>query len=468
MSDELAFASAVEQAHLVRAGKVSPTELVELYLDRIERLNPAINAYVTVAADFARDAARAAEKVPTGADVPPFHGVPISIKDLNATAGIRTTYGCAAWADRVPEADDEVVARIRRAGFIILGKTVTPELGPVNVSEPPGYPPGRNPWNVDRSCGGSSGGAAAALAAGLCPTSQGSDGGGSIRNPSAWCGVFGLKPSRGRISDAPREQQFFSVQGPITRGVVDAAALLDVMAGPAPGDAFWAPPPMRPFAETVHEPPPALRVGLATVPANGEPALPANVAAARELGALLASLGHKVEEVELPHTDDELLPAMAMMFCASYAARDAAGELPPLDTISRWMVGMIEIGRTVTASTYVTAQTKMLDAMRTVVEGFAQWDVLVTPTVALQPPPVGEFADIDFSNMGELHALTPFTGLWNMTGQPAVSIPWSLDGDGLPLGVQIVGPPAGETLLLQLSAQVEAAHPWADWRPPVS
>jgi amidase len=296
--------------------------------------------------------------------------------------------------------------------------------------------------------------------------SQGSDGGGSIRNPSAWCGVFGLKPSRGRISDAPREQQFFSVQGPITRTVLDAAALLDVMAGPAPGDAFWAPPPVRPFAEEVGVNPGPLRVALATVPAAGEPALPANVAAAREMAELLASLGHHVEEVELPETGDDLLPSMAMMFCASYAAREA--ELPPLDTISQWMVSMIEIGRTVPASAYVSAQTKILDTMRTVVGAFSQWDVLVTPTVAQQPPPVGQFADIDFSNMGQLHALTPFTGLWNTTGQPAVSIPWALDGDGLPLGVQIVGPPAGEALLLQLSSQVEAAHPWADWRPPIS
>ena len=445
MSEDLAFASAVDQAALVRAGDVSPSELVAMYLERIDRLNPAINAYVTVADDYAIETAQAADKAVGTDGLPPFHGVPVSIKDLNATAGIRTTYGCEAWADRVPDFDDEVVARIRRAGFIILGKTVTPELGPVNVSEPPGYPPGRNPWNPERSCGGSSGGAAAALISGLCPVSQGSDGGGSIRNPSAWCGVFGLKPSRGRISDAPREQQFFSVQGPITRSVIDAAALLDVMSGPALGDAFWAPPPARPFVDEVGADPGPLRVGLATVPASGEPALPANVTAARELAELLASLGHHVEEAELPATADDLLPAMAMMFCASYAARES--ELPPLDTISRWMVSMIEMGRTINASTYIDAQTKMLNAMRTVVQAFSQWDVLVTPTVAQQPPLVGEYADIDFANMGQLHALTPFTGLWNSTGQPAVSIPWALDPDGLPLGVQIVGPPAGEALL---------------------
>ena len=236
----------MELAALVKAGQVSPLELVELFLARISAINSSINAYVTVAGEQARDTAAAATKRLSGVgrdELPPFHGVPISIKDLNDTAGIRTTHGLSAWSSRVPEKDDEAVARLQRAGFIFLGKTITPELGPINVSEPPGYPPGRNPWEPTRSCGGSSGGAAAALAAGLCPVSHGSDGGGSIRTPSSWCGVFGLKPSRGRISDAPQTQQWFGVQGPITRSVADAAALLDVMAGPSAGDIFWAPPP---------------------------------------------------------------------------------------------------------------------------------------------------------------------------------------------------------------------------------
>jgi amidase len=201
---DLAFTSALEQAAMLRNGEISSRDLTEIYLDRIEALNPTISAYVTVAADAAREsAARADEVRASDDDVPPFLGVPISIKDLSDTAGIRSTHGTAEWHDRIPEHDDEVVARCRAAGFVFLGKTIVPEFGPLNISEPPAYPPGRNPWNPELSCGGSSGGAAAALAAGLCAISHGSDGGGSIRNPSAWCGVVGLKPQRGRVSAAP-------------------------------------------------------------------------------------------------------------------------------------------------------------------------------------------------------------------------------------------------------------------------
>ncbi|HSC27476.1 MAG TPA: amidase, partial [Vicinamibacterales bacterium] len=231
MDNELAFTSALEQRDLVRRREVSPSELVELYLERIEQLNPQLDAFLTVATDHARAAARAAEKEfaasRDNADLPPFLGVPISIKDLNDTAGIRTTHATAAWRDRVPDEDDEVVARIRRAGFIILGKTNTPEFGSRAVTQSPAYPSGRNPWDVSRTCGGSSGGAGAAVAAGLGAVAQGSDGGGSIRIPSGWNGVFGIKPSRGRVSSAPGPQSWNATNGPIARTVADAAALLD-------------------------------------------------------------------------------------------------------------------------------------------------------------------------------------------------------------------------------------------------
>jgi amidase len=464
---DLPFASALEQARLVREREVSPVELADMYLERIERLNDRLGTYLTVSADYARRAARAAEATAGQPGNPPFHGVPISIKDLNATAGIRTTWGTRAWADKVPDYDDEVVARVKADGFVILGKTVTPEFGPLNVSEPPGFPPGRNPWNPDFACGGSSGGAASGVAAGLCPVSQGSDGGGSIRNPSSWCGVFGIKPSRGRISDKPKAQQFFSVQGPITRYVADGAALLDAMSGPAPGDAFWAPPPARPFLDEAGADPGKRRIAFTTVSMNAEvPVAAANAAATEEAARVLEGLGHYVERVEHPLTGTNLLGPSAIMFAASYAGM--APEMPPLDRLSPWMANMVQMGKGIPAADYVVAQNTVIDVSRRFVEWFQDWDVLVTPTVAAPPPPVGKYAEPTMAQLAELWGLTPFTAMFNTTGQPAVNIPWCLDPGGLPVGVQIAGRPADEALLIRLSAQLEAAHPWAHWRPPVS
>jgi amidase len=469
-SAELAFAAATEQADLVRRKEISPVELVEIYLDRIEAINPVINAYVTVAGEQARASARQAEAtIAEGGDLPPFLGVPISIKDMAATAGIRTTRGCAAWSDRVPDTDDEVVARIRRAGFIILGKTVVPELGAINVCEPPGYPPGRNPWDPERSCGGSSGGAAAAVVAGLCPISQGSDGGGSIRNPSAWCGAFGLKPSRGRISDAPRSQQFFGVNGPISRSVGDAAALLDVMAGPTVGDAFWAPPPPLAFGAGWTRSPGRMRIAFNA--RTADPDLPVDEAwmdAVADAAQVLEGLGHVVEEVDLPTFaggDSSMMTDLALIFAGAWAARD---DVPAEETLTVWTRSLIERGRQVSASQVMAAQERVIRACRHVVQFFERYDLLLTPTVAQPPPMVGEFADLTYDGVMRLWAYTPFTGLWNTTGQPAVSIPWTIDHRGLPVAIQLVGRPTDELTLLQVSGQIEAAHPWSGLRPPAA
>jgi len=265
---DLAFTPAREQAAMVRRGDVTPSELVESYLARIERIDPTLDAYLTVAADAAGDAARAAEDRLAAGDDAPFLGVPISVKDLVDTAGIRTTHGTAAWHDRVPEHDAEVVRRLRAAGFVVLGKTNTPQLGCRATTESPKFPTCRNPWDTTRHAGGSSGGAASALAAGLCPISLGSDGGGSIRIPAGWCGVFGIKPSRGRVSSAPRPTPWASVIGPIARTVDDAAALLDVIAGYVTGDPWWAPPPARPFVDEVGADHGRLRVAVTTAHPN--------------------------------------------------------------------------------------------------------------------------------------------------------------------------------------------------------
>ena len=468
---ELAFTPAIEQAAMIRRGDVSPTDLVECYLTRIEELNPKLNSYVTVAADFAREHARAAEArlASGGDDLPPFLGVPISIKDLNDTAGIVSTHATAAWHDRVPDHDDEVVARCKTAGFVFLGKTITPEFGPLNISEPPAYPPGRNPWDPERSCGGSSGGAAAALAAGMCPISQGSDGGGSIRNPSSWCGVFGIKPNRGRVSAAPDAQQHFSINGPLARTVADGAALLDAMAGPATGDAWWAPPFERPLVEEVGVDPGHLRIAFHEHPGvEPDACAPGNRAAVRDTVKLLEEMGHTVEEALPPGYGEDVVMSSSMIFAANHAAEAELAPYPPLETLDPWMRTLVEMGRLVPAVEYVKAMAGLQEMSRRTVAFFDDYDLFVAPTVAGPPPVVGAMGGVGIEDVMKFWALTPFTALWNTTGQPAVSLPLAHDEAGMPVGVQIVGRPADEATLVRVSAQLEAARPWISRRPPVS
>ena len=467
---ELAFMPALEQRDLVRRREVSPTELVDVHLERIERLNPQLDAYLTVAADQAREAARLAEKTLSGAGddidaVPAFLGVPISIKDLNETAGIRTTHGTAEWHDRVPDHDDAVVARIRRAGFVILGKTNTPEFGSRAVTQTPAYPPGRNPWDTARTPGGSSGGAGAAVAAGLGSVAQGSDGGGSIRVPSAWCGVFGIKPSRGRVSSAPGPQSWNATNGPIARTVADAAALLDVMAGAAVGDVWQIPAPERPYLDEVGEPPPRLRVAWTTQPVDPDTVVePAWRDAVTSTVALLEDLGHETLEVELPPLD---VSTLALVPASGTAARL---DLPPTETLDTTNQTLIAYAGAMSAKDLMVAEHEIQRVTRTFAEWFEGFDVLLTPTMTAAPPPVGEAAmgDEDFAGMLELMKLVAFTPMANMTGQPAVAVPAGLDGNGLPVSVQVVGRPLAEATIIRVAAQLEEARPWAHLRPPVS
>ena len=291
---ELAFLPATEQARLVREREVTPLELVELYLERIERLDPALGAYVTVCGDEALADARAKTDLPAEA---PFHGVPISLKDLDTTAGIRTTFSSPEFAANVPDFDLAHVAKLRAAGFVILGKTNAPEFGTTAFTDSALNGPCRTPWDLSRNAGGSSGGAGAALAAGLCAIAQGSDGGGSIRIPASCNGVFGFKASRGRVSNAPFAPGIgLGTTGPLSRTTADAAAYLDVVVGYEWGDPFPAPPPDRPYAEEVGVDPGRLRIALTTASPNGNPVDDACVTAARDAAELLASLGHEVEE----------------------------------------------------------------------------------------------------------------------------------------------------------------------------
>ena len=467
MTGELAFASALELAARVRDREVSPVELAQLYLGRIERLDPQLNAFVTVDAEGVLAAARAAEAAPAEA---PFHGVPLPVKDLNETAGLRTTFSTKAFAGYVPERDDAVVARLRRAGFVVLGKTNTPELGTIAQTESELNGACRNPWDTDRTPGGSSGGAAAAVAAGLAPAAQGSDGGGSIRTPASCCGLVGLKPSRGRVSPAPYGSGSLglSSSGPIARTVRDAAALLDVLAGPETGDFFVAPAPERPFLAEADEAPGRLRVAVTTEPPLQVPVDPDCAAAARGAADLLAELGHDVREGTPPWRSDETIVHFLRVWQVGPAVAGVE-DLSLLEPINR---ALAEDARATPSPDHALAIMQLQAAVRRIVAFWDDVDVVLTPTLALPPVPIGwtwEDAGGDARLAFARQTLfTPFTPLVNVTGQPAMSLPLHWSDDGLPIGVQLIGRPFAEATLIRLAAQLERARPWAGRRPPVS
>ena len=467
MSHELAFAPGLELAARIRAREVSPVELTELYLDRIERLDPQLNAYVTVDAEGALTAARAAESSPSDA---PFHGVPTAIKDLNETAGLRTTYSTKAYAANVPTFDAAVVRRIRAAGFVVLGKTNTPEFGTIAMTESELNGDCRNPWDVSRTPGGSSGGAAAATAAALCPVAHGSDGGGSIRIPSSCCGLFGIKPSRGRVSPAPYGSGSLGLgtSGPIARTVRDAAALLDVMTGYETGDFFVAPAPERPFLAEADIEPGRLRIAVSVTPPIEVPVDPVCVAAAEDAAALLAELGHEIVEATPPWESGELLPHFIRVWQVGPATA-GIDDLTLLEPINRVLA---EQARETPSPEHAAAIMQLQRMTREVIAFWDDIDLLLTPTLAVPPVPIGwTFEDTD----GDAHLafarqtlFTPFTAVFNVTGQPAMSVPLHWSEAGLPIGVQLVGKPFAEATLFRLAAQLEQARPWIDRRPPVS
>jgi|SRR5579884_201218 len=456
--DELAFAAALELAAHVRAKAVSPRELADLYRARIDRLDSQLNAYVTLVDD--------AEPAGNG----PFFGVPIPIKDLTDTAGLRTTYSCKAFADNVPAVDAAVVRRIRKAGFTIIGKTNTPEFGTIAMTESELNGDCRNPWDTSRTPGGSSGGAAAAVAAGLAPAAHGTDGGGSIRIPSSCCALFGIKPTRGRVSPAPDVSGSLGLgtSGPITRTVRDAAALLDMMSGNEPGDMYLAPPSERPFLDEAELPPGRLRVAVTAEPPVPVPVDPCCAAAARAAGELLGELGHHVEERTPPWQTDEMIAHFIRVWQVGPATAGVA-DLSLLEPINRMLA---EDARATPSTQYVTAVRELQQLARRVLAFWNEVDVVVTPTLALKPVPIGwTWADADgdpYRAFASQVLFTPFTALVNVTGQPAMSIPLHWSDEGLPIGVHVIGRPFAEATLVRLAAQLEEARPWAARRPPVS
>ncbi|MFC1418628.1 amidase [Streptacidiphilus cavernicola] len=460
--------TALEQGELISTGKLSPVELTDHYLDRIDRLNATVGAYITVTPELAREqAAKAEAALREDRPLSPLHGVPVPVKDLNFVAGVRTTLGSAAFAEHVPETDDHVVSKLREAGTVLLGKTNTPEFGLPCYTENEIAPPARTPWDLDRSAGGSSGGAGAAVAAGLAPLAQGSDGGGSIRIPASVCGLFGIKPSRGRISSGPTLYDIsgLSTAGPLARTVADAAALLDVMSGPMPGDPYTAPalPPGETFLDQVAREPAALRVAVLTTPSiPGITVHPDCLAATESAAELLASLGHRPQALELP-ADDNLRVVFERVWAVMAAARPAPDEslLMPLTRHLR------ALGREVSGPDFAAALYTFRAVGALVATLQQDFDVILTPTLAQPPALVGGLRDDrdPVREFGNLTAFTPFTGLYNSTGQPSVSLPLYWNEAGLPIGVMLGGRYGDEATLISLSAQLERVHPWAHRKP---
>ena len=464
---ELHDLTALEQADAVRRREVSPLELVDHYLARVDD----VGAFVTRTPELARDRAAGLVAELSGdepADDEPLWGVPTAIKDLNLTAGVRTTFGSPVFADFVPEVSDAVTLAVESAGMVSLGKTATPEFGSPCYTEPEGLPPAVTPWDRTRMAGGSSGGAAAAVAAGLVPVAQGSDGGGSIRIPASCCGLVGLKPTRGRISGHPMygDPVGLGTSGPIARNVRDAAAMLDVLAGRRVGDPAWAPAPSASFLSACDRDPGRLRIARFSTPLVADTEVdPECLRAYEDAAALLAALGHDVEDVPAP-----LAPDAVPVFETCWAVLTALSVVPPeaehlLRPLTRWLS---ERGRAVSGPEFGLAIGELRRVAAGALTALAPYDAVLTPTLASPPLPVGAIRNDDdpAADFEAQKAFTPWTSAWNVTGMPAVSLPLHWTPDGLPVGVMIAARPAEEELLLSLSAQVEAAAPWHDRRPP--
>jgi amidase len=471
---DLMFRSALELAEMVRSREVSAHELVETSLERIEELNPALNAFAQV------DAERAlalADAIGPG-DERPFAGVPIAIKNNRPAEGLRLTYGCELMAANECKYDHNITRRLKAAGFVVVGTTTLPEYGILPVSEARIFGPTRNPWDLGRTPGGSSGGAAAAVASGMLPVAQGNDGGGSIRIPAACCGLVGLKPARGRISSAPElGDSPLVVDGMLTRSVADTAAILDVLAGYEPGDATWAPPPAEPFVRLAEQDPGRLRIAATTLPPVADAVLdPTCSQAVADASELLRSLGHEVEEVDPLWQVDGLSELFGVVFSTHIALSIAysgvvAGREPAAEDMEPMSWAIFSMIRKLGAVDGLAAAVRLQAFARRLVAFLAPYDALLTPALAERPLPIGALdtaAPDPMATFTRSGLFTPFTPVFNASGQPAISLPLFQGEDGLPLGVQIVGRPAGEGALLALAAQLEQAVPWAARRPAIA
>lgn len=481
-------------AELIRQGQVSVAEVCEAALERIEQLNPRINAVVRLMTDSAK------KLVDDKASAKPFFGVPFLLKDLLASvAGVPLTSGCRALRDFVPDHDSEVVRRFRKAGLNILGKTNTPEFGLVAFTEPDLFGPTRNPWNLDHTPGGSSGGSAAAVAAGMAPMASGGDGGGSIRIPASCCGLLGLKPTRGRTPNGPEYGEIWqgaAVQHVITRSVRDSAAILDATCAPDYGAPYVIAPPEIPYLEETEREPGTLKIAFSTQSPLGTPVNQEIIENTIKTAHMLEKMGHRVEEAA-PEIDGL---ALAKSYLSMYYG-EVAHDIDRLKTVlcrkaipsdvepETWALGLM--GRATTALSFVRAKSMWNQATREMARFHEKYDLYLTPTLAHPPVQIGELKSkpaertalkvINVLRFGRLLKLsgaveklalknlsrTPFTQLANFTGQPAVSIPLWQTSDGLPCGMHFMAPTGDEAALFRLAAQLEKEKPWFNQIPPL-
>jgi amidase len=472
--DDITFLDGTAQAELVRRKEVKPIELVDAAIERIERLNPTLNAVVTPMYEEAR---RAASGPLTDG---PFAGVPYLLKDLGAEyTGARLTEGSALLQDYVSDHDTELVIRLKKAGLIIMGKTSTPEFGLLPTTEPRLFGPAHNPWDPTRTPGGSSGGSGVAVASAMVSMAHGNDGGGSIRIPASCCGVFGLKPTRARTPMGPdlSEDWHGLVFGhALTRSVRDSAALLDATAGPDLGDPYWAPPPERPFIEEVGAEPGRLRIAF-TADGGGGVAVHADcVAAVTDAAALCADLGHDVVEASPDLDQERITQSVIGLITASTTAQvdywaRRSGRTPTEGLLEPYTWALYQAGRQRLASEYILSVQDLQRLSRDVARFFLDFDVWLTPTLAEPPPALGSFDPTPGNPLQGLFrsaAFMPFTPICNVTGQPAMSVPLYWNDEGLPVGVHFASRFGDEATLFRLAAQLEQARPWAGRRPPIS
>ena len=465
---ELCWTSGAELAALIRRKKVSPVEVVDAVLDRIEKVNPALNAYCTLTAEQARAEAKAAERALArrSANVGPLHGVPFSVKDLVITKGVRTTFGTPLYRDNVPAEDAPMVARMKAAGAIMLGKTNTPTLGWIGATHNLLFGATRNPWDLERTPGGSSGGASAAVAAGLGPLAIGTDGGGSIRIPAAFAGIYGFKPSIGRIPIYPWSAAWsLSHVGPMTRTVLDAALMMNASAGPDERDPNSLPAQRMDYVKALRGDLKGLRVAWSPDLGFAERVDPDVAAACARAAKAFRETGARVEEVN-PGWPSPREPWM-LIFCGGIATRleayrDRRSEIDPgLYELVEWYLRQ-------PPTAYVTAWFERLQWWQHPRAFFEKYDLLLTPTTACPAFP------LNLDNPTEIagtpvppYAWIPFTYPFNLTGQPAASVPCGFTGGGLPIGPQIVGRRFDDAMGLRASAAFERVRPWAGERPQV-